>query len=268
MSASMNGSLHPDSLAHAVLEVAELASATAMRWFKQSFDVDVKGDGSPVTIADRSAELAAREWIAQRFPNDGILGEEMPAVREGATRRWLIDPIDGTKAFVRGVPLWGALVAVVEGDEVVAGAASYPAVQESITAAVGAGCWWNGARAHVSTIDTLASATLLTTDNRFPEHPHRHEQWRAMAAQCGVVRTWGDCYGYLLVATGRAEIMVDDIVNPWDAAAVVPIISEAGGVITDWRGQRASFGANFGADLIATNAALANVTRSLLHDGR
>lgn len=255
-----------ESLAHAVLEVAELASATAMRWFKQSFDIDTKGDGSPVTIADRSAEIAAREWIAHRFPTDGILGEELPAVRESAARRWLIDPIDGTKAFVRGVPLWGTLVAVIEGDTVVAGAASYPAVQESITAAVGAGCWWNGVRAQVSAVNTLGSATLLTTDNRFPNRPHRQAQWHALAEQCGVVRTWGDCYGYLLVATGRAEIMVDDIVNPWDAAAIVPIISEAGGVISDWRGNASTFGAGFGADLIATNAALSHTIRARLTD--
>ena len=251
-----------DSLLHAVAEVAELAAGTAMRWFGTGVDVELKGDGSPVTIADRTAEEVARAWIAERFPQDGVLGEELPSIRPDAARRWIIDPIDGTKAFVRGVPLWGTLVAVCEGDHVLAGAACFPAVRELVSAAPGEGCWWNGARARVSEVSSLAAATVLVTDERFPDRPTRGARWRRLAQAAAVARTWGDCYGYLLLATGRAEVMVDDIVNPWDAAAIYPIVTEAGGVFTSWKGVSTAFG----GDVIATNAALAGVVREHLQE--
>ncbi|HYW30444.1 MAG TPA: histidinol-phosphatase [Gemmatimonas sp.] len=250
------------TLLQAASEVAELAAKVAMGWYRSSYAVETKGDGSPVTIADREAERAAREWITSRFPGDGIMGEEFGESGAGARRRWILDPIDGTKAFVRGVPLWGTLVACCEGDTVLAGAACYPAVGELVAAAPGEGCWWNGARASVSAVSDLASATALVTDDRFVERPARGEQWRTLAARTGVARTWGDCFGYLLVATGRAEIMVDDIVNPWDAAALQPIITEAGGVFTSWSGEASAFGGS----AIATNAALAALTRSILEE--
>jgi histidinol-phosphatase len=131
-----------------------------------------------------------------------------------------------------------------------------------VNAAPGEGCWWNGARAHVSAVSALAQATVLVTDERFPERPTRAARWRQLTREAGVARTWGDCYGYLLVATGRAEVMVDDIVNPWDAAALYPVITEAGGVFTSWRGVRTAFG----GDIIATNGALASVVREHLQE--
>ncbi len=254
----------PSTLLQAVAEVAQLAASVAMRWYRQPVEIEVKGDGSPVTMADRAAEQAAREWLRAHFPHDGIQGEEFADEGAGARRRWLIDPIDGTKSFVRGVPLWGTLIACCEGDTVLAGAACFPAVNELVAAAIGEGCWWNGARATVSTVSTLANATALITDDRFPDRPRRGEQWRTLASQVNVARTWGDCYGYLLVATGRAEIMVDDVVNAWDVAAVQPIISEAGGVFTTWSGAHSAFGGS----AIATNTALAVATRNILCDER
>jgi histidinol-phosphatase len=252
----------PAQLLQATSELAQHAAATAMRYYRTGVGVEIKGDGSPVTIADRTAEQAARAWVAERFPDDGIQGEEFADERVGARRRWIIDPIDGTKAFVRGVPLWGTLVACCEGDTVLAGAACFPAVGETIAAAPGEGCWWNDARVQVSLVSALSDATVLTTDDRFPHRPARGEQWRALATSAGVARTWGDCYGYLLVATGRAEAMVDDIVNAWDAAAFQPIIEEAGGVFTSWRGERTPFG----GDSIATNARLARAVRDILQE--
>ncbi len=250
----------PASLMQAAAEVARFAASVAMQWYNAGVSVETKGDGSPVTIADREAERQARAWLEERFPAYGLFGEEFDTVRTDAPRRWILDPIDGTKAFVRGVPLWGTLVACCEGDTVLAGAACYPAVNELVVAAPGEGCWWNGNRAQVSTVSTLREATLLTTDDRFLERKHRREPWRALASEVAVCRTWGDCYGYLLVATGRAEIMVDDIVNPWDAAAMYPLITEAGGRFSDWKGYPTAFG----GDVIATNAALANATRRAL----
>lgn len=250
----------PESLMQAAVEVARLAGSIALRHQHTGFDVEDKLDGSPVTIADRDAESAAREWIVQRFPRDGILGEEHGLVRPEARRRWILDPIDGTKSFIRRVPLWGTLVAVAEGEDVLAGVAYFPAAGEIVAAAPGSGAWWNDARCAVSTVTDLARAAVLTTDDRFPAHEERRVAWSRLAHKAHVARTWGDCYGYLLVATGRAEVMVDDLMSAWDAAALQPIIEEAGGVFTDWRGRRTAFG----GDAIATNRALSDEARALL----
>ena len=247
----------------AVADVAHLAGDVALRHFQRGVAVEWKADGSPVTIADREAEQAAREWIARRFPDHGILGEEEGETRAGATYRWIVDPIDGTKTFVRGVPLWGTLVAIAKGEDVVAGAAYFPAVGETIVAAPGEGCWWNGSRCQVSSVASLADATVLTTDERFRHTPEHAARWRSLAAKSAVARSWGDCYGYLLVATGRAEVMADGIVGPWDTAPLLPIITEAGGVFTDWGGRVTAFGGS----AIATNALLARETRTLLEAG-
>ncbi|HEX6537231.1 MAG TPA: histidinol-phosphatase [Gemmatimonadaceae bacterium] len=250
------------ALLEAVEEVARAAGSVALAHFRARLVVERKADGSPVTIADRAAERVAREWIERRFPGDGILGEELGLVRPDAPRRWIVDPIDGTKTYVRGVPLWGSLVAVVERDAVLAGAAYFPAAGELVAAAVGDGCWWNGARCSVSTVSAIADATVLTTDERFLAHPAHRERWRALADRAAVSRSWGDCYGYLLVATGRAEVMTDPVLAPWDAAPFLPIIEEAGGVLTDWAGERTAFGGS----AIATNRALAAEARALLRE--
>lgn len=255
----------PDGLMEAALEAARRAGDLAFRFFGRSLPVDRKADGSPVTEADREAERAAIDWIASRFPGDGILGEEHGAIRPEAPRSWLIDPIDGTKSFIRGVPLWGSLVAVLEADRVLAGAVYCPALGERLAAAPGRGCWWNGVRCGVSSVTDLGQATVLATDERFAAHPARREGWLRLAGGAALSRTWGDCYGYLLVATGRAEVMVDAMVSPWDAAPLVPIIEEAGGVFSDWDGNR-SFGDGGGA--IATNAALAGDARRVLGASR
>ncbi|MBK6457065.1 MAG: histidinol-phosphatase [Gemmatimonadetes bacterium] len=250
----------PTVLLEAVTDVARIAGAVALRYFKSSLAVDTKGDGSPVTIADRSAEEAAREWIAARFPGDAVLGEEFGFSGDTRKRRWFIDPIDGTKTFVRGVPLWGTMIAVAQDDLVIAGAIYCPAVEEMVAAAVGCGCWYNGARCAVSQVSTLEEATILVTDARFPYNPHRAERWKALGAQVAVARTWGDCYGYVQVATGRAELMVDDRLSPWDAASLIPIIREAGGVYTDWRGGHEVDG----GDGVASNAVLSRPLRDAL----
>jgi len=250
-----------DVLMEAAAEVAKRAGDVANRYFGSLLTVESKGDGSPVTIADRSAEQAAREWIQQRFPEDAVLGEEFGLDARGSVRRWIVDPIDGTKSFVRGVPLWGTLVAVVEDETVLAGAAYFPAMNEMLAAAPELGCWWNGTRVKVSATMRVADATVLTTDERFPAAPaERREGWRSLSAAAAVSRSWGDCYGYLLVATGRADVMVDGILADWDAAALLPAVTEAGGVFTDWSGNVTAFGRS----AIATNGTLATEARFLL----
>lgn len=253
----------PGLLAGAVERVARIAGDIALGYYQSSLVIESKTDGSPVTIADREAEQSARAWIEQHYPGDGILGEELGIARPVARRRWILDPIDGTKTFVRGVPLWGTLVALCEGDEVLAGAAYFPVLGEMLAAARGAGCWWNGAPCRVSSLTTLHRATVLTTDERFAGDGGHLAGWRTLSSQAALARSWGDCYGYLLVATGRAEVMVDGIVSPWDAAALMPIIEEAGGVFTDWKGTRTAFGGS----AVATNQGVAVESRLLLGTG-
>ncbi|HET6679739.1 MAG TPA: inositol monophosphatase family protein, partial [Gemmatimonadaceae bacterium] len=140
------------SLLAAVADAARVAGDVALSHYRSALRVEWKGDGSPVTIADRAAEAAAHEWIIARFPGDALLGEEMGARPGGGTRRWFIDPIDGTRSYVRGVPLWASIIAVAEGENVLAGAIACPAAGEIVAAARGEGCWWNGTRCRVSDV--------------------------------------------------------------------------------------------------------------------
>jgi histidinol-phosphatase len=251
------------SLLHAVIELAQVVGDTAMEYFQYpKLVVETKSDGSPVTVADRTAEKRAHEWLAQHFPNDGIVGEEFGTERPNAPRRWIIDPIDGTKSFIRGVPLWATLVALVEGDTVLAGAVNCAAAGEMVGAALGEGAWWNGSRCSVSTVDTVANATVLTSDDRFSQRPGRRARWDALADAAKVARTWGDGFGYVMVATGRAEVMVDEAFAIWDAAAPYAIVTEAGGMFTSWKGQPGPFG----GDGIATNMSIAPAVRAALFD--
>ncbi len=251
------------SLLHAVAELAQLVGDTALQHFGNAdLAVETKADGSPVTIADRNAEAKAREWLARRFPDDGIIGEEFGAERSGARRRWIIDPIDGTKSFVRGVPLWATLIAVAEEDTVLAGAVHCAAAGELVAAALGEGAWWNGSRCAVSSVANVAQATMLTSGDRFDGYPERRARWTTFTDAAAVYRTWGNGFGYLMVATGRAEVMADSALQPWDAAAPYAIVTEAGGQFVSWAGVDTAFGGNG----IATNMALAPAVRAALLD--
>ena len=245
---------------HAALELATLGGALALTRWRAGILTEWKADGSPVTEADRAAEAVMRAWIAEHFPDDAVLGEEHGERAGTSGRRWVLDPIDGTKAFIAGVPLWGSLVAVMEGDTVLAGAAAFPAAGESLAAAPGEGCWHNGVRARVSEVDRVDRAVVCTSDLASFADESRRAGWERLTRGARVVRTWGDCYGYLLVATGRAEVMVDPVMNVWDSACLQPIIEEAGGMFTDWGGRRTAVGGSS----VATNARLDAPVRSLL----
>jgi histidinol phosphatase-like enzyme (inositol monophosphatase family) len=247
------------NLFQAVQEAARICGDVANSYFRRGVEVEWKPDGSEVTRADREAETAVREWILQRFPDDAVVGEEFGNERNDGRRRWLIDPIDGTRSYVRGVPLWGSMIAVEEGGIVLAGAINCAATGDFVVAARGEGCWHNGSRASVSTVNTLEQATILGTDQRFRRNPARAGRWEALGRRVAIARSWGDCYGYVMVATGRAELMVDDRLSLWDVAALVPVIEEAGGVFTDWGGRR-----GMGQDAVATNALLADQIRDAL----
>ena len=257
----MNTSM--DNLLEAVTHVATRMGAAALRNFRRGLDVREKDDGTPVTDADLDAERAARRWIESHFPGDAVVGEEYGGNQAPKGRSWYIDPIDGTKSFVRGVPLWGSMAAVVENGQVIAGAVRFPALGEIVAAARGRGAHLGGVRCRVSDVARIEDALLLTTSARASGDPIPRERWRALTDRAGLVRTWGDCYGYLLVATGRAEVMYDPQLASWDAAAVAIIVEEAGGTFTDALGKSGIFGGSG----LATNAALADAVRDALTAG-
>lgn len=244
------------------VEVAWRAGRAALAHYQTGVSAETKPDESPVTIADRTAEQIARDLITTRFPNDGIIGEEFGTVRPDAVRRWILDPIDGTRSFVRGVPLFGSLLALEEDGEPVIGVLYFPALEETVYAAMGEGCWWNGRRALVSDETKLDKALVLTTDVEMIEKQNYSAGWNRVRSRAGLVRTWGDCYGHALVATGRAEAMLDPIMSIWDAAALRPVIEEAGGVFTDWQGTTT----HTGGSAVSTNAALARDIRTFLNE--
>jgi histidinol phosphatase-like enzyme (inositol monophosphatase family) len=227
------------------IDLARGAGDITLEYFRKKPETSKKSDGSYVTIADREAEAYLRRRIAEKFPDDGILGEEEGESQGRSGRRWILDPIDGTFAFVHGVPLYGVLIAVEIEGEMTVGVVNIPVLAEIVSAAKGLGCFLNGEPAHVSNTAELKDALLLSTSFRFGRAAELQEKAK-------VSRTWGDCYGYVLVATGRADVMLDPVMNLWDCAPLLPIMEEAGGTFTDWAGVRTADGGNS----IATNGLL------------
>jgi len=197
--------------------------------------VEHKADQSPVTQADRDAEALLREKIKAKFPTHGLIGEEHGNEREGADFVWVLDPIDGTKSFISGVPLWGTLIALLHNGTPILGGIHQPILGQLLIGD-GSTAELNGHRVRTRATTALAEATLLTSDTVNLDARMGPARASALLGRARIARTWGDCYGYLLVATGQADAMIDPIMNPWDIAALVPIIRGAGGVISDWTG--------------------------------
>ena len=238
------------------------AGAITHRYFKGSFTAERKADNSFVTAADREAERFLRAAIEEAFPEDGILGEEEDDKPGKSNRLWILDPIDGTYSFVHKVPLYGVLIGLEIDGEPVLGVVELPALGERVCAARGFGCFWNDEPARVSTTASLSDALLLATDfgNCEPHGFGRAAQ--ALQQQAHSRRTWGDAYGHVLVATGRADVMLDPIMNVWDCAPLLPILSEAGGTFTSWTGQRTIRGGN----AISTNGVLFEAVMSVIKE--
>jgi histidinol-phosphatase len=197
---------------------------------------ELKPDDTPVTAADREAERLIRARIGARYPEQAVVGEEYGAEGD-SSHRWIVDPIDGTKAFVRGVPLYGVLIGLEIEGVCEVGAAYFPALDEMVCAATGEGCYCNGRRASVSSARTLERGILSFTDAASFEEHGREDAFRRLRAAAGGSRGWSDAYGHALVATGRTELMLDPVVNPWDCAPFPPILREAGGYFGDWSGN-------------------------------
>jgi histidinol-phosphatase len=221
-----------------IVETAYQAGRLTLGYYQAGIQADFKHDDSPVTIADRKAEEYIRSQIENRFPKHAIIGEELGQNEtEGYSHRWLIDPIDGTKAFLRGVPLYGVLIGIEIEGKVEAGAAYFPALDEMIAAATGYGCWWNGRKAHVSNVNDLSRAWVVSCTDKNLLDLAKWSAWERLLRNCYYQSGWGDAYGYLLVATGRAEVMLDAQMNVWDCGPFPPILSEAGGYFGDWKGN-------------------------------
>jgi myo-inositol-1(or 4)-monophosphatase len=200
-----------------------------------SLVVETKTDATPVTVADRGAEELMRKLIKAKFPTHGIIGEELGSDRPDAEFVWVLDPIDGTKSFITGVPLWGTLIALLHRGQPVLGVIHQPVLKQ-LMIGDGTTTTLNGRPVRVRPTARLEDATFLTSDPFNPSKYQNGEAFNALRQRAKLVRTWGDCYGYLLVAAGLADVMCDPIMNPWDIAALVPVIRGAGGVITDWQG--------------------------------
>ena len=219
------------------IAAAEAAGRVAMRAFGRKVRVEHKADATPVTAFDRAAEEAARRVIARAFPYDGVLGEEFGTTRPGAEARWLIDPIDGTKSFIRGLPYWGTLVAREVGGRVTAGVVHLPAMRHTIWAARGRGAFLDGRRIRVSRHSTLKRAYVLHGDlDLFVKHGVFNRMC-PIARKGAIIKAIGDCPSYVWLASGRVEAMLEPEVDPWDIAAANVIIEEAGGRFTDWQGR-------------------------------
>lgn len=247
--------IEPDELQELLkfaVDIAGEAGEITLKYFRKSFAIDIKYDASFVTEADREAEACLRRRITEKFPDDAILGEEEGERAGSSGRRWLIDPIDGTFSFVHSVPFFGVLVALEVDGQSLVGVVNIPALGEIVYAASGLGCFLNGERVRVSTTAKLEEALLLATDFGTCEQYGFGPGAARLQQRVKARRTWGDCYGHALVATGRADVMLDPVMNIWDCAPLLPIIEEAGGTFTNWKGERTITGGN----AISTNGVL------------
>lgn len=254
-----------DRLRAAVELTREAAHGILSHYGRPDLAVERKRDRSPVTAADRGAEEFLSARLRAAFPGDGVLGEEFGEVPSQNGYRWILDPVDGTKSFVHGVPLFGTLAGLEKDGEMVAGVCRLPALNEVVYAALGQGAWWQVGEApprpaRVSTVASLDEAVLCFTEVEGYLQIGRMDAFDTLCRRANMVRGWGDCYGHILVATGRAEVIADPVTSAWDVAALYPILQEAGGSTTNWDGSSNIHG---GAG-VSVNAALKDEVLAIL----
>jgi histidinol-phosphatase len=242
------------------VSAARQAGQLAMRYFDQDLTVEWKQDHSPVTVADREAELLLRSTLLGAFPNDGFLGEEFGDTPSTSGFRWIIDPIDGTRSFVRGIPIWATLVGLEYLDEQIAGVADLPAMGQAYRALRGDGAYRGDRRIHVSSVATLDDALLLYSSLSWFVKAGKKDEFLALAVRTQRQRGFGDFYGFVLVAQGSGELMVEHGVHAWDIAGLKVIVEEAGGRFTDWDGTPTIHR----PDVVASNGRLHDVALRLL----
>lgn len=249
------------------LELAREANQLIQGYFQsKDLQIDRKHDRTLVTKADREAEKLMRMRIEAKFPHDSILGEEWGETQKDPGRLWILDPIDGTQSFVCGVPLFGSLIGYVEDDQPTLGVCSFPALDEVLFAETSQGSWWMRShaskpeRCRVSEVSRVSEAMLCSTTLKTFEASGKLHRFLRLEGACAQSRGWSDCYGYALVATGRADLVLDPLMHIWDCAALEPIIREAGGFFGDWSGK-ATIASN---EAIACNLRIKNEALLLL----
>ena len=217
------------------IQAAYRAGRLTLKYFQTGASVDIKADDTPVTAADREAEQLIRGEIERAYPGETVLGEEQGLSGAGDDR-WVIDPIDGTKSFISGVPLYATLLSYERAGEPEIGVCYFPALDEMLYAEKGGGAFWNGRPAHVSGRKELRGSTIVCGSILRLAGQGRLEKLLKLSQTSIALRTWSDAYGHALVATGRADVMVDPVVSRWDISSVALIVREAGGKFTDFNG--------------------------------
>jgi histidinol-phosphatase len=244
------------------VESAQEAGQVALRYFDADLTVEWKQDRSPVTVADREAESLLRARLLGAFPQDGFLGEESGDSPGASGFRWIIDPVDGTRNFVRGIPIWATLVGLEHKGEPILGVAHVPALKQTYRALRGDGAHRDDRRIAVSKVASLAEAIMFYSSLSWFIKAGRQDVFLDLAARTQRQRGFGDFYGFLLVAQGSGELMIEHGVHIWDVAAMKPIVEEAGGRLTDWEGQ-----ANIHRpDVMASNGLLHDEALRILND--
>lgn len=251
----------PRSRADLAIDVARKAGDLALGYFTGTFAVEYKADQSPVTIADRSTEELIRKLVAEKFPGDGFVGEEFGEQPGTSGFRWVIDPIDGTKSFIRGIPLWGTLVGVEYDGDPVAGAAYAPGLGQLWHAVRGGGAFRDGKPIRVSDRPALDAALMCFSGVNWFRAAGKERAFLDLCTATGQQRGWGDFYGFVLVAQGSADLMIDTGVHAWDVSALIPIVEEAGGAMTAWDGTRTTAR----PDVLASNGHLHTAARAILN---
>jgi len=243
-----------------IRHLASLSQNEILKYFRTDFSVDTKSDNSPVTIADKNAEEIIRKEIETKFPSHGIIGEEFGEINKDAEYKWVIDPIDGTKSFICGSVLFGTQIALLKNGSPILGAVNFPALNQFLIGD-NSTTQLNDENVQIRKCNSISDAVLLTGDYLNIEKHQNISAFSTLIKSVKLFRGWGDCYGYYLLTTGFADIMVDPIMSPWDSLPLIPIIKGACGVVTDYQGNDAVKGNS----MVASNQAIHSEVIKLLN---
>lgn len=248
------------------LKTAELAEENILKFYQNDVGVEWKADKTPVTIADKGTEELARKFWAKETPGFGVIGEEFGIESPDAEYQWVIDPIDGTKSFIHGVPLFGTLIGLWHKNIPIASVIRLPAMKSAVWAVNGGGAFLDGREVRTSKVSQLSDALVLSGTVNTMEDKGFGEGFTKLRRSARLHRGWGDCYGYYLVAAGRAEIMVDPVVSLWDIAPFPLLMKEAGGKFSTIDGKIELFDANGKPTAPIYEGFTSIATNGLLHD--
>lgn len=243
--------------------LADESSKIIKRYYRTPIYVETKSDNSPVTIADKKTEEFLRTEIIKKFPGQGIIGEEFEDINTDSEYKWVLDPIDGTKSFICGTPLFGTLIALLKNDKPIIGAINLPILNELLIGD-NSKTTLNDIPVKARECKNISDAVLLTTDFKSYGEYHSKEGLDNLIRKVKMVRGWGDCYGYYLIATGYADIMIDPIMSVWDMMALIPVIKGAGGIITDIEGKDTTKGTS----IVASAAGIHSEVKRILNEGK